>query len=122
MRARHGILAFFALYLAASNASAQRDLKEIPVPDPELERQTFVLPEGFEVNLFAGDPSLAKPVQINFDAQGRLWVASSAIYPQIEPGKEAKDRILCLEDQNGDGVADKTNVFAEGLLIPSAVI
>lgn len=122
MRAPHGFLALLCLGLAVNSASAQRELKDIPIPDPELERKTFVLPEGFEVNLFAGDPELAKPVQINFDAQGRLWVASSAIYPQIEPGKEAKDRILCLEDTNGDGVADKTNVFAEGLLIPSAVL
>jgi putative heme-binding domain-containing protein len=122
MRLRSGCLALLGLVLATETSLAQRDLKDIPVPDPELERQTFVLPEGFEVNLFAGDPSLAKPVQINFDAQGRLWVASSAVYPQIEPGKEAKDRILCLEDANGDGVADKTTVFAEGLLIPSAVI
>jgi putative heme-binding domain-containing protein len=122
MPARHGFLVFFALCLAARSASAQRELKDIPVPDPELERKTFILPEGFEVNLFAGDPDLAKPVQMNFDAQGRLWVASSAVYPQIEPGKEAKDRILCLEDTDGDGRVDKTNVFAEGLLIPSAVI
>ena len=103
MRARPGFLASFVLCLAAGSASAQRDLKDIPTPDPELERQTFILPEGFEVNLFAGD--VAKPVQMNFDAQGRLWVASSAVYPQIEPGKEAKDRILCLEDGDGDGVA-----------------
>ncbi len=122
MRARYGFLALVAFSLASGTAVAQRNLKDIPVPDPELERQTFILPEGFEVNLFAGDPSLAKPVQINFDAQGRLWVASSAVYPQIAPGQDAQDRILCLEDTNGDGVADKTSVFAEGLLIPSAVI
>ncbi len=122
MRARAGFFALIVASCTSQQALAQRNLKDIPVPDPELERQTFVLPEGFEVNLFAGDPSLAKPVQINFDAQGRLWVASSGIYPQVEPGKPANDRILCLEDTNGDGVADKTNVFAEGLLIPSAVI
>ncbi|QDT54298.1 Membrane bound L-sorbosone dehydrogenase [Caulifigura coniformis] len=122
MRARPGIFVLLGLFFAAGPAAAQRDLKDIPSPDPELERQTFILPEGFEVNLFAGEPHLAKPVQMNFDAQGRLWVASSAIYPQVEPGKPANDRILCLEDTDGDGVADKQSVFAEGLLIPSAVL
>ena len=59
--------------------------------------------EGYEVNLFAGDPLLAKPIQINFDAQGRLWVASSEVYPQIQPGQVANDKILVLEDKDGDG-------------------
>jgi len=112
----------FGLILACSPALAQRDLKEIPDPDPELERKTFVLPEGFEVSLYAGDPQIAKPIQMNFGPDGKLWIASSSIYPQIEPGHEAKDRILVVEDTNHDGVADKTTVFADGLLIPSAVI
>jgi putative heme-binding domain-containing protein len=100
---------------------AQRDLKKIPIPDPEVEKATFVLPDGFEVNLFAADPQIAKPIQINFDARGRLWIASSSVYPQIEPGAVADDRILIVEDLNGDGVADTTKVFAGGLLIPTGV-
>jgi glucose/arabinose dehydrogenase len=96
---------------------AQRDAK-VPDPDPELERKTFIVPEGFEVNLYAADPLLAKPIQMNFDAQGRLWIASSEVYPQIKPGQPATDKILVLEDTDGDGQADKTTVFADGLLIP----
>jgi putative heme-binding domain-containing protein len=107
---------------SAAPAFAQRELKEIPDPNPELEQKTFVLPEGFEVNLYAHDPQIAKPIQMNFDADGRLWIASSSTYPQVEPGKPANDRILVLEDQDGDGVSDKTTVFADGLLIPSGVI
>jgi putative heme-binding domain-containing protein len=108
----------FSLFL--SPAFAQRDAK-IPDPDPELERKTFVLPDGFEVNLFAADPLLAKPIQMNFDSKGRLWVAASEVYPQIKPGQKADDKILILEDTDGDGKADKTTVFADGLLIPTAV-
>src|SRR5689334_4098266 len=108
------------LLLAPSAAFAQRDAK-IPDPDPELERQTFIVAPGFEVNLFAADPLLAKPIQINFDPQGRLWVASSEVYPQIKPGQTANDKILVLEDADGDGKADKTTVFADGLLIPTGV-
>jgi putative heme-binding domain-containing protein len=85
-------------------------------------RPDFEVAPGFEVNLFAESPLLAKPTQMNFDPQGRLWIASSAVYPQIEPGQEANDKILVLEDTNGDGFAEKSTVFAEGLLIPTAVI
>src|SRR5436309_9580076 len=104
----------------AVSASAQRNAK-VPDPDPELERQALQPAEGFEVNLFAADPLLAKPIQMNFDATGRLWVACSEVYPQIQPGQKANDKILILEDTDGDGRADKTTVFADGLLIPTGV-
>jgi putative heme-binding domain-containing protein len=99
---------------------AQRDAK-VPDPDPELERKTFKLPDGFEVNLFAADPLLMKPIQMNFDAAGRLWVACSEAYPQIKPGAKQNDRIIILEDTKGTGRADKTTVFADGLLIPTGL-
>jgi putative heme-binding domain-containing protein len=111
---------FAILLVVPAVAQAQRDAK-IPDPDPELERRTFILPPGFEVNLWAADPLLAKPIQINFDARGRLWVAASEVYPQIRPGQQASDKILILEDTDGDGKADKTTVFADGLLIPTGL-
>jgi putative heme-binding domain-containing protein len=113
-------LPLLAVLLSAVPAFAQRNAT-VPDPDPELERKTFVLPDGFEVNLWAADPLLAKPIQMNFDSKGRLWVAASEVYPQIKPGQKADDKILILEDADGDGKADKTTVFAGGLLIPTAV-
>ncbi len=113
-------LALCSVFLAACAAHAQRNAK-VPDPDPELERKTFVLPDGFEVTLWAADPLLAKPIQMNFDSKGRLWVAASEIYPQIKPGEKANDKVLILEDTDNDGKADKTTVFADGLLIPTAV-
>lgn len=115
------VFIFMALAVAAGNTFAQRDLRNIPVPDSDLERRTFRLPEGFEVNLFAADPAIAKPIQMNFDESGRLWIVSSEVYPHIEPGAEARDRVLVIEDADHDGVADRTQVFAEGLLIPTGV-
>jgi putative heme-binding domain-containing protein len=109
------------LLLFPAAAFAQRNLKNIPDPDPELERKSFIVADGFEVNLFASDPRIAKPIQMNFDPQGRLWVASSKVYPHIKPGQKADDHILVLEDTDGDGKADKTTVFAGGLLIPTGV-
>jgi putative heme-binding domain-containing protein len=116
------LLIFGTMFLYLGPAvMAQRDLKDIPIPDPELERATFQLPEGFEVNLFAADPMIAKPIQMNFDEDGRLWIVSSEVYPQIKPGAAATDRVLVLEDTNQDGVSDRTHVYADGLLIPTGV-
>jgi putative heme-binding domain-containing protein len=108
-----------ALTLSPS-AFGQSDAK-VPDPDPELERKTFIVAPGFEVNLYAADPLLAKPIQMNFDPQGRLWIASSEVYPQIKPGEKANDKIIVLEDSDNDGRADKTTVFADGLLIPTGI-
>ena len=90
-------------------------------PDPELERATFKVADGFEVTLFAADPLVAKPIGMNFDSRGRLWIATSTVYPQVKPGEVPDDRIVVLEDRNGDGKADKSSVYAGGLLIPTGV-
>lgn len=115
------IAAVLALTMFASTAFAQRNLKDIPIPDSEVERKSFIVADGFEVNLYAADPAIAKPIQMNFDPQGRLWVASSEIYPHIKPGQGANDKVLVIEDTDQDGTADVTRVFADGLLIPTGV-
>jgi putative heme-binding domain-containing protein len=107
------------LLLQSNPAHAQRDHSDIPDPDPEVERRSFRVADGFEVNLFAADPLLAKPIQMNFDAAGRLWVACSDVYPQILPGQKANDKVLVIEGRGGRAV--RTTVFADGLLIPTGV-
>jgi putative heme-binding domain-containing protein len=89
--------------------------KFTPQPHPQF------LADGIEVSLWAENPLLNKPIQMNFDPQGRLWVVSSELYPQIEPGQAATDKIIVLEDTTGAGRADKATVFAEGLLIPTGI-
>lgn len=105
----------------AANASQPTSLADLPDAHPEAELKAFVVPEGFEVNLFAAEPLIQKPVQMNWDAQGRLWVVSSTTYPHIKPGEEAKDQVVVLEDTDADGKADKSTTFAEGLHIPTAL-
>ncbi|HEY3915547.1 MAG TPA: PVC-type heme-binding CxxCH protein [Verrucomicrobiae bacterium] len=90
------------------------------VPEP-MELPGFEVAPGLEVNLWASEPLIAKPTQMNFDPQGRLWVATSSIYPQIAPGQKADDKIVVLEDTEGRGIADKSTVFARGLFIPTGV-
>ena len=95
---------------------------DVPNPDPEIERSSFKIAGGFEINLFASDPMIEKPIQMNWDAKGRLWCATSATYPQLAPGQVPNDKVVILEDTQGTGVADKSTVFAEGLFIPNAVV
>ena len=73
---------------------AQRDLKDIPEPNPVKERELMSVGEGSEVNLFASDPDFSKPIQINFDSTGGLWIASSEVYPQIEPDRPQTTKLL----------------------------
>ncbi|MEL6253648.1 MAG: PVC-type heme-binding CxxCH protein [Bacteroidota bacterium] len=96
--------------------------KEVPMPDVSEELAAFTIPEGFEINLFAKDPWIVNPINLNWDNQGRAWVASSSTYPQIFPGREPNDRIVILEDTDQDGEADKQTVFAEGLVVPHSVM
>src|SRR5690606_22780952 len=82
----------------------------------------FILPEGFEINLFASevDFSLTNPVKITFDPQGRLWVADMQSYPQYLPGAQPNDKIIILEDTDGDGQADRETIFADSLYMPTS--
>ena len=117
------IFSFLMIGLVVAPAiHAQRNLKEIPDPDPKLQLESLKPQEGFEVNLFASDPMVPKPVSMNWDSQGRLWVVSSPMYPHIKPGEVANDQVIVLEDLDNDGKADKSTVFAEGLHIPTAIM
>jgi len=80
------------------------------------------LPAGFELKLFASEPDVVKPISMNWDERGRLWVLESVDYPnEIHPGEPGRDRIKILEDTDGDGKADKFTIFAEGLNIPTGL-
>ena len=90
--------------------------------DPETERASFRVAPGFDVTLFASErEGVVKPIQIRFDPDGRLWVVGSTVYPQIRPGQPAEDKVIVLEDGDGDGRADRSTVFADGLMIPSGI-
>lgn len=83
---------------------------------------TMTLPEGMAVNLFADEaqfPELANPVQMSWDTRGRLWVAVWPTYPHWQPGKPINDKLLILEDTDGDGRADTCETFAGDLHNPT---
>ncbi len=78
--------------------------------------------KNMKVTLFASEkewPELAKPVQMQFDSKGRLWVAVWPSYPHWKPTEEMNDKILVFEDTRGTGKADKMTVFADHLHCPT---
>ena len=79
-------------------------------------------PAGYKIELFASEkefPDLANPVQLSFDNKGRLWVAVMPTYPHYRPGDpKPNDKLIILEDTDGDNKADKQTIFADNLHIP----
>ncbi|GAB3322946.1 GDSL-type esterase/lipase family protein [Larkinella ripae] len=132
-----------AVWLAASKGQktdlAVADKKTSPLPpvktnfNPEKNGSLTYLygqealaklkvPQGYKIELFASEeefPDLAKPMQMSFDNKGRLWVACMPSYPHYKPGDtKPNDKIIILEDTNGDNKADKQTVFADKLHLP----
>lgn len=131
-----------AIWEQAEGIDTVRSFPELPViqadPPPKPPRKglgvikspaedlaDFEVAEGFEMNLFASSdefPELINPLQVNFDARGRLWVSCFASYPVPVPGTLSNDKILIFEDSDGDGKADKRTVFADGLKLPDGFV
>src|SRR5712691_4768544 len=86
---------------------------------PEQERASLHLPPGFEIQLVASEPEIGKPMNMAFDAAGKLWITQSREYPFAAPlDKPARDKIMVLSDFAENGRARKITAFAEGLNIP----
>src|SRR6185436_7157875 len=84
-----------------------------PYLKPEESVKRMKVPAGFEVKLFAAEPMVINPIAFTIDEKGRAWVVESYEYPKRTPkGQMPRDRIIILEDTDGDGVADKRTVFA----------
>ncbi|MBL9127988.1 MAG: hypothetical protein JNL97_10095, partial [Verrucomicrobiales bacterium] len=89
---------------------------------PTEQRAAFRVPPGFEVQLVAHEPDVHKPMNLAFDATGRLWATTSREYPKPVPvGQAGRDRVMIFEDFGPDGRARKVTTFAEGLNIPIGV-
>ncbi len=81
---------------------------------PQKALEGMRLPEGFSATLFASEPMISQPIAMTTDAKGRVWVIENHSYPHwITDGKQGKDKVLILEDTDGDGQADKKTVFLD---------
>ena len=92
---------------------------------PEESLASLSVEPGFQVSLVAAEPLVVKPISIDWDPDGRMWVAETPGYPEKErfSGVPAHDTIAILEDVDGDGRMDRRQVFADGLdLVTSLVL
>ena len=98
------------------------NIRTTEAQSPAKERSGFKLPPGFEIQLFASEPQIGKPINMSFDAKGRMWVTQSYEYPFADSTGAGKDKITILEDTDGDGKADLITDFADSLNIPIGVL
>ena len=91
---------------------------------PETAVAGLDVADGLEVTLFASEPLLLSPSNIDVDHLGRVWVCEVVNYRRFangnNPDRPAGDRILVLEDSDGDGRADRQTTFYQGSDIDSA--
>lgn len=90
---------------------------------PEDSMKLAQVPPGMRLELFAAEPMVTNPIAMAWDRRGRLWVTEAFDYPNSfvlnSPGQ---DKVVILEDTNGDGKADKRTEFATGLTIATSVL
>ena len=124
------VLSLFAAVALAVPAFAQPKLPNLPpnlmAPtdplSPEDERKQFKVPDGFQVQLVASEPDIQKPMQMAFDAKGRLWLTTSYHYPFAAKEKPT-DKVFVLSDFDpATGKAKKVQTFTSDLNIPIGIL
>ncbi len=88
---------------------------------PQQAAERMSVPEGFTVDLIAGEPRLHQPIGFAIDGKGRLWVAEAYAYPVRRADDEARDHVLVFEDTNHDGNFDRRTVFLDNLNLVSGI-
>lgn len=86
-----------------------------PTPEPDTLSQDFTISDGLEISLWAKEPLMVNPTNFDIDERGRVWFIESVNYrsdlKSFPKNDEEGDRIVILEDTNGDGRADSRKVF-----------
>jgi putative membrane-bound dehydrogenase-like protein len=107
------VVILLAVMVGAASAEEAAAPAKGPIPAAEAPKH-MTLPQGFTATLFAGEPDIVQPIATTVDDRGRLWVAECLSYPNwTMDGKGGHDRIVILEDQNGDGHFSKKTLFTD---------
>jgi putative membrane-bound dehydrogenase-like protein len=97
-------------------------LPRLKPTEPAEAMNTFHIAPGFKIELAACEPNVTDPVDIAWDENGKLYVCELWNYPgEPKPG-EPLGRVRVLEDTKGDGVYDKSTIFADNIKWPSGII
>ena len=91
-----------------------------PPHSPEAALAAFQLEPGFQIELFAAEPDIVDPVDMEIDEYGRIYVVENPAYPLAVDDKLG--RVKLLQDTDGDGRPDSATVFADGLTMPTGVM
>jgi hypothetical protein len=129
LTARLGLFLGFGLGLGVMGATLEEGRDNVaPVDVVAFEglsaaeaTKAITLPDGFAAHLFASEPDVIQPIAFCLDDRGRVWVAEGNQYPRRAEGDEGRDRILVLEDTDGDHRYDKKTVFADKLNLVSGL-
>src|SRR5581483_9165300 len=123
--------AVFALIVTLGPSQSLRGADHNAAPHThglEAARETlkrFHIAEGLEVTLFAAEPLVKNPTDMDIDERGRVWITEGVNYrSSFQPWgilDPAGDKIVVLEDTNGDGLADKATTFYQGPEINAAL-
>ncbi len=89
--------------------------------DPEESMDTFTLADGLEATLFATEPWVKNPTNLDVDSKGRVWVTEGVNYRRWNGIEPKGDRIVILEDTDHDGKADQHKVYYQDPSINSAL-
>ncbi|MBI3819402.1 MAG: DUF1080 domain-containing protein [Planctomycetes bacterium] len=118
------LVAIAALAISPAAAIQQKNNDK----NPKDITDQFTVPDGLEVTLWAESPQLYNPTAMDIDARGRIWVTEAVNYRTWEgrnPGRRHPegDRVMILEDTDGDGVCDSSKVFVQekGLVAPLGI-
>jgi putative membrane-bound dehydrogenase-like protein len=106
---------------AAEPTLSSNDLPRFPAIAPRDALKTFRVKKGFHIELVACEPDVVSPVALSFDENGRMFVVEMIDYSERRDAVPHLGRIRLLEDTDGDGVFDKSTVFADNLAWPTAV-
>ena len=110
--------------LPIANYQTKQALTAVQKPlSPEDSIKMAQLPIGLSMRVFSSEPDVYNPLAITWDERGRTFVSVTDDYPHdLKPAGTGNDKILLLHDENGDGVAERSTVFADKLSIPTAII
>ncbi len=104
--------------------SSCKDPRGVATEIPELNFKVasnngFELPEGWQATLWAESPDVYNPTNMDVDVKGRIWVTEAVNYRGFNNDAEKRlsfekgDRIMILEDTDGDGISDSSKVFVQ---------
>ncbi|MSU76589.1 MAG: c-type cytochrome [Gemmataceae bacterium] len=115
------LLAIFSINTIAQKKKAPPATSNDAVHDPAVAVKNLDVHPDLQASLFTSEPKITNPVNLDIDHRGRVWICDIVNYRGNNGKRPAGDRILILDDTDGDGVADKVTTFYQGRDIDSAM-